>query len=81
MTTPDKLLIVQTQNRVIGVQEFRVEDDLDSVGSPVEELHSSNLVQDRVVCIICHVVCDNGWKGVSLQGEYSSFEEDLVFSG
>jgi hypothetical protein len=36
MTTPDKLLVIETQDWVVGVEEFRVEDDLDSVGASVE---------------------------------------------
>jgi hypothetical protein len=36
MTTPNKLLVVQTQDGVVGVQELGVEDDLDSITGSVE---------------------------------------------
>lgn len=79
MTTPDKLLVVETQDRVVGVEELGMEDHLDSVGRPVEQLDSTNLVQDRIVRVVGHVVSRDGGKGVTSKGEDSSFEENLVF--
>lgn len=74
MTTADKLLVIKTQDRVVGVQEFWVEDDLDSITTSVEELDATNLVQDWVGRVIGHVVGDYRWQRVSLEREYSSFE-------
>lgn len=81
MTTSDKLLVVKTQDWVIRVEEFWVEDDLDPIGGSVEQLDPSDLVQDWVIGVIGHVVRHDGWEGVSLQGEDSSLEEDLVLGG
>jgi len=36
MTTPDKLFVIQTKNRIVGIQEFRMENDLDPIRRPVE---------------------------------------------
>ena len=79
MTTSNKLLVIETQDRVVGVQEFGVEDNLDSVRRLVEQVNSSDLVKNRVGSIVGHVVGDNGRKRVSLQGEDSSLEKNLVF--
>lgn len=79
MATPDKLLIVQPKNRVVGVQELWVEDDLDAVRGPVEQLNPSDLVQDWVVGVVRHVVGRNGRERVPLECEYAPFKEDLVF--
>lgn len=74
MATPDKFLVVQTEDWVVAVQEFGVEDNLDTVRRPVEQLNPADLVQDRVVGIVCHVMGRNGRQRVSLKGEYSAFE-------
>lgn len=66
MTTPHKLLVIQAQNRVIAIQKFWVENHLDPVGRPVEQLDTPDLVEDRVTCVVCHVVSDNGGQRVSL---------------
>jgi hypothetical protein len=81
VTTSDKLLVIKTQDRVIRVEELWVEDDLDPIGGSVEQLDPSDLIQDWVVGVVGHVVRDDGWEGVSLQGEDSSLEEDLVLGG
>jgi hypothetical protein len=81
MTSPDKLLVIQSEDRVVCIQEFRMEDNLDPITRPVEQLDPSNLVEDGIVGIVGHVVGSNGRERVSLKGEYSSFEEDLVFLG
>lgn len=78
MATTDELLVIQTQDWVVRVQEFWVEDDLDSVGASVEELDSSDLVQDRVGAVVLHVVGNDGRKRASLQREDSPFQGDLV---
>lgn len=79
MTTSDKLFVIQTQDRVVGVQELGVEDDLDSISRSVEQLDSSDLVQDWVGGIVGHVMSDNRRERVSLERKHSSFEENLVF--
>ena len=56
VATVYELLIVHTQDRVVAVQEVRVEDDLDAVVRVVEELHAPDLGQNWVVVIVCHDV-------------------------
>ena len=79
MAPSNELLIVQSENGVVRVQEVRVEDDFDAVARGVEQLHSPDLVQDRVVAVVCHVVRRDGWEGVSLECEDASLEKHLVF--
>lgn len=79
MTTSDKFFVIQAQDGVVGVEELRVENDLDSVGSSIEQLDSSDLTEDRVPSIVGHVVGGYGRKRVSLECKHSSLEEDLVF--
>jgi len=81
VTSSDELFVIETENRVVRVQELGVEDDLYSIGISVEELNSSDLVEDRVVGIVSHVVSDDRRKGVAAESEHSSLEEDLVFRG
>lgn len=78
MTTSDKLLVVETQDRVVRVQEFGVEDDLDTIAGSVEKLDTSDLVQNRVGAVVGHVVGDDRRQRVSLESENSSLEKNLV---
>ena len=128
MASSNELLVVETEDGVVGVEELRVEDDLverrenesaiesrvlehfscstglderreggarrfrrvaslekeesahlHSIGLPVEELNPPDLVENGIGSVVDHVVSDNGRKGVSLESEHSSLEEDLVF--
>lgn len=36
-----------------------MEDDLNTIRGVVEELDSADLIQDRVVVVIDHIVCDD----------------------
>jgi hypothetical protein len=56
-----------------------MEDNLDSVRAPVEQLDSPDLIQDRIVRIVGHIVGHDWRQGVSFERKYSSFEKDLVF--
>lgn len=78
MATTHKLFVVQTKNGVVRVQKLRVEDDLDSIRASVEELDSSDLIQDRVGAVVLHVVGDDRGKRVPLQRENSPLQRDLV---
>lgn len=81
MATTDELLVVQAEDGVVRVQEVRVEDDFDTVGSVVEELHAPDLVQNRVVVVVCHIVCRDRWQSVTLEGKDTTLEENFVFVG
>ena len=81
MTTPNEFLVIKTQNWVVGIQEFRMENNLDPISRPVEEFNSSDLVQNGIIGVIGHIVRGDGWERVSLEGKDSSFQEYLVFLG
>lgn len=59
MTTSNKLFIVETQDWVVGVEEFWVEDNLDSIARLIEKVNASDLVEDRVGGVVRHVVGNN----------------------
>lgn len=79
MTTSDKLLVIQTQDRVVGVKELGVEDNLDPVRGSVEQFDPSDLAEDGIVGVVGHVVRGDGRERVSLEGKDSSLEKNLVF--
>lgn len=56
MATSDELFIVQSQNGIVGIQEVGVKDDFYTIGSRVEQLDTADLVQNRIVGIIGHIV-------------------------
>ena len=78
MATSDEFLIVESQDRIIRVQEFRVENDLDSIIASVEKLDATNLVQDWIISVVSHFVGDNWRERVPLECKYSSFKKHLV---
>ena len=78
MAAPHKLLIVHTQDGVVAVQEVRVEDDLHAVRRVVEQLHTTDLVEDRVVGVVGHVVRRYRWQHVALECEDTTLEQHLV---
>lgn len=78
MATSHKFFVIKTEDWVVRVQEFRVEDDLDSVGASVEEFHSSDLVQDGVGAVILHVVGNDRGKRASLESKDSPLQGNLV---
>ncbi|KAH3664964.1 hypothetical protein OGATHE_003779 [Ogataea polymorpha] len=78
MTASDELVIVQRKNRVAGVEEFRVEDDFHAILAGVEQMALADLVEDRVVCVIHHVVGHNWRQRVSFQRKHASLQVDSV---
>jgi hypothetical protein len=78
VATSNKLLVIQTEDGVVGVQKLWMEDDLDPVGAPVEQLDAPDLVEDRVAGVVRHVVSDDRRKRVSLESKDSALEENLV---
>ncbi len=59
MTPSDEFFVVESQDRVVRVQEIRVENYLHAVVVPIEQLHTANLVEDGVRGIVRHVMgCD-----------------------
>ena len=81
MATPHKLLVIHSEQRVVGAQELRVEDNLYTVLARVEKLDLANLVQDGVLVIVGHVVGNDRGEGIALQCENAALEEDVVLFG
>jgi hypothetical protein len=63
----DKLLIVHAKHRIICVEEIGVKDDLDAVMRSVEEPDTPDLIQNRVVRVVCHVVRRHCWERVAFE--------------
>lgn len=78
MAAAHELLVVHTENGVIAVQEVRVENDFDAIMGMVEELNAPNLVQDRVVGVVSHIVSGHRWECVALQGEDAALKQNPV---
>ena len=91
VTPAHELLVVEAEDRVVRVEELResvtlsprntdlgVEDDLDAILRPVEELDAPDLVQDRVVGIVGHVVRRDRRQGVATEREDAALQQDLV---
>lgn len=66
MATSDEFFVVKPKDGVVGIEEIGVEDDLDAVLVVVEEFHTTDLAENRVIGIVGHVVRCHGWKGVAL---------------
>lgn len=81
MGTADEVVIVQRKDWVRRVQELGVENDLDTIRGVVEQLAATELVQDRVLGIVDHVVRHDRRQVVSLHREEPAAEQDLVRSG
>lgn len=56
MASADKFFIVHPKDGVVRVQEIGVEDDLHAVCLRVEHLYSTNLVENRVIVVVGHIV-------------------------
>jgi len=56
MAAANKLFVIQTQNGVVAIQKIWVEDNLDTIAAIVEELHPANLVENRIVGVVSHVM-------------------------
>lgn len=78
VATTDELFVVQTQDWVVGVQELRMEDDFNTVAGAVEELNTTDLVENGIVAVVLHVVGDDGRKRVALERENTLLERNLV---
>lgn len=76
-----KVVVVKREHRVRRVQELWVEDDLDAVRWVVEELYPTDLVQNRILAVVDHVVRDNRGKSVSLHGKETATKQDTVLAG
>ena len=78
MAPSNKLFIVHTKYRVICIQKIRVKDNLYAVMRRVEEFHTSYLIQNGIVWVICHVVCCHGRERVAFERKDASLQLHLV---
>ena len=60
VTPSDEFLIVHTKNRVVRIEKIWMKDDLDAIMRCIEEPHTPDLIKDRVVRVIRHVVRRHG---------------------
>lgn len=58
-----------------------MEHNLHAIIVIVEELHSADLIEDRIVVIVSHVVCGDWRKGVSFESQDTTLQKDVVFFG
>ena len=63
-----EIIIIEREDWIGGIEELGMEDDFDSVGRVIEELHPADLIQYRILRVIGHIVGDYRWKTVSLHG-------------
>ena len=52
MSAAYEIIVVKRKDGICRVEEFRVENDLDTVGRVIEELDAPDLVQDGVGGIV-----------------------------
>lgn len=58
-----------------------MEDDLHAVVVVIEELNSADLVENRIVVIVGHVVGCHWGECVPLQRQDTTLQQDVVFFG
>lgn len=80
MRPSDKIIIIQREDRVGGVEEFGMKDDFHPIGGVVEQLHTANLVQNRVVGIVDHIVGDHRGEGVAFHAEQPPTKHDSILA-
>ena len=78
MAASNKVFIVQPEQRIVGAQKLGVKDDFDSIFRTIKQLDASDLIQDRIVGIIGHIMRDDGRKGISLQCKDTAFQGDHI---
>lgn len=81
MAATNELFVIETKDGVVCVKKIWMEDNLNSIVVIVEELHSANLVENRVVGIINHIVSGDRRKGVSFESQDTTLQKDAVFLG
>lgn len=74
----NEVVVVDGKDGVGGAQELGVEDDLYAIRRLVEKLATSDLVENGVLGVVVHVVCDDRRQGVALHGKESAAKHNLV---
>lgn len=81
MRPSHEVIVIQGEDRVGGIEEFGVKDNLHSIGGVVEELHAANLVQNRILGVVDHVVGDHRGEGMAFHAEKPSPKHDPILAG
>lgn len=81
MRATDEFIVIHGQHGIRRVQEFGMEDDLNTVRRMIEELHTTNLVQDGILVIVHHVMSNNRRQRIALHGKEASTQENAVLGG
>src|SRR5258707_3507549 len=78
VTPSDKFFIIHAKNRVIRIEKVGMKDDLDSVIRGIEEPHTPDLSENRVVRVIGHVVRRHSGYRVAFERENAALQLHLV---
>ncbi len=78
MASSDKFFIVHAKDRVVRIEKVRMKDDLDAVIRRIEELHTPDLIENRVARVIRHVVCRHSGKGVAFECENAPLQLHFI---
>ena len=81
MTATDKFFVIETKDGVVRVQEIRMEHNLNAIVVIVEELYSADLIENRIVVIVNHVMRGDWRKGVSFESQDTTLQKHVVFFG
>ena len=81
MAATNKFFVIETKDGVVRVKEIWMEHNLHAIIVIVEELHSADLVENRVGVIVNHIMCGNWRKGVSFESQDTTLQKDVVFFG
>jgi hypothetical protein len=60
VTPSDEFLIVHAKNRIVRIKKIWMKNDLDTVICRIKEPHTPDLIKNRVVRVIRHVVRRHG---------------------
>lgn len=74
MAASDKIIVADGKQWTSRAKKFRMENDFDAIGSIVEELRTTNVLEHQIGCIVDHVVSDHGRKRVTLGSIDATFK-------
>jgi hypothetical protein len=77
----NKFFVIEAKDGIVRVEEIRMEYDLNAIIMIVEELYFADLVENRVVVIVNHIMRGDWRKGVSFESQDTTLQKDVVFFG
>jgi len=82
MAATNKLWIIQRQDGAHCVDEFWVIHNLDTIVLHVEQLHTTEVIENLIRIIVNNVVSNDGWQTSGLNNQLqTAFKDDEVFLG